>query len=69
MSDADSGTANITPVGGNIFLDLGFPPDEAVALKAASDRKIWAQLAANAAAGKDNATAEEAPAIRQDERK
>lgn len=32
--------AHITPVGGNIFLDLGFPPDEAERLKEESDRRI-----------------------------
>lgn len=31
---------HITPVGGNIFLDLGFPPDEAERLKEESDRQI-----------------------------
>ena len=29
-----------TPVGGNIFLDLGFPPDEAERLKNESDQRI-----------------------------
>ena len=31
---------HITPVGGNIFADLGFPPAEAAALLAESDRMI-----------------------------
>ena len=35
-----SGTAHITPVGGNIFLDLGFPPEEAERLKEESGRRI-----------------------------
>ena len=35
-----TGTAHVTPVGGNIFLDLGFPPDEADRLKEASNRRI-----------------------------
>lgn len=34
------GCQHITPVGGNIFLDLGFPPDEAAALKHEADRRI-----------------------------
>lgn len=36
----DTKCAHITPVGGNIFLDLGFEPEEAAALKAESDRMI-----------------------------
>ncbi len=35
-----SKTEHITPIGGNVFLDLGFPPDEAVQLKAQSDAMI-----------------------------
>ena len=31
---------HITPIGGNVFLDLGFPPDEAERLKEESDRRI-----------------------------
>lgn len=31
---------HVTPAGANIFLDLGFPPDEAEALLAESDRQI-----------------------------
>ena len=31
---------HITPVGGNVFADLGFPPEEAAALKLESDRQI-----------------------------
>lgn len=38
--DLFPGTAHITPVGGNIFRDLGFPPDEAERLKEESDRRI-----------------------------
>lgn len=34
------GSSHITPAGGNVFADLGFPPDEAAALKARSDRCI-----------------------------
>lgn len=31
---------HITPAGGNVFADLGFPPEEAAALLAESDRRI-----------------------------
>ena len=31
---------HITPVGGNVFADLGFEPEEAARLLAESDRKI-----------------------------
>lgn len=37
---------HITPVGGNVFSDLGFEPTEAAALKADSDRLISEKLAA-----------------------
>jgi len=40
---------HITPVGGNVFADLGFPPEEAAALKAESDRIISESLARKAA--------------------
>lgn len=36
---------HITPAGGNVFLDLGFPPEEATELKAESQHRIAAQLA------------------------
>jgi len=39
-------SAHVTPVGGNVFVDIGFPPDEAATLKAESDRIIRAKLAA-----------------------
>jgi hypothetical protein len=39
------GCAHITPVGGNIFLDLGFNPVEAAALKSASQKIISDKLA------------------------
>lgn len=35
-----SGSSHITPAGGNIFADLGFPPSEAARLKAASREAI-----------------------------
>lgn len=31
---------HITPVGGNVFADLGFEPEEAAALRAESERRI-----------------------------
>lgn len=31
---------HITPAGGNVFLDIGFEPEEAARLKADSDRQI-----------------------------
>lgn len=34
---------HVTPVGGNVFLDLGFPLEEAAALKAESDKLIKSQ--------------------------
>lgn len=34
------GTKHITPVGGNVFLDLGFPPDVAAELKKKSDESL-----------------------------
>lgn len=36
---------HITPVGGNVFSDLGFEPEEAAALKAESQRNISEKLA------------------------
>lgn len=33
-------TEHVTPVGGNIFLDLGFPPEEAAQLKAETDAMV-----------------------------
>ena len=37
---------NITPVNGNIFADLGFPPEEAAMLQANSKRVILEKLKA-----------------------
>ena len=34
------GTKHITPAGGNVFLDLGFPPDVAAELKKKSDESL-----------------------------
>lgn len=44
-SKSKSNITHITPVGGNIFADLGFEPKEAAALKAESDRIISERLA------------------------
>ena len=41
-------SAHITPVGGNIFTDLGFEPEEAVALQAETQRIIAEKLAIKA---------------------
>ena len=38
-------SVHITPVGGNVFADLGFAPEEAAALKAESQRIISEKLA------------------------
>ncbi len=38
-------SAHITPVGGNVFADLGFGPEEAAALQAESKRIISEKLA------------------------
>ena len=46
MSHADDmRTTHITPVGGNVFSDLGFPPEEAKALQAESRKRIAAAIA------------------------
>lgn len=39
-------TEHVTPVGGNVFADLGFDPKEAAALKAEAARRIDVKLAA-----------------------
>lgn len=41
------GTTHVTPAGGNVFADLGFPPEEAAELKARSDALLRAQAAAD----------------------
>ena len=41
----DTKSAHITPVGRNVFADLGFEPEEAVTLKAESQRIISEKLA------------------------
>jgi len=44
------GISHITPVGGNIFLDLGFGPEEAKKLLEETDRSIAEKLASNGSA-------------------
>ncbi|MDR3483174.1 MAG: hypothetical protein P4L91_20955 [Burkholderiaceae bacterium] len=46
----DTGSSHVTPVGANIFLELGFPPEEAETMKAESDRIIKEKFAAKHAA-------------------
>lgn len=41
----DTKSAHVTPVGGNVFADLGFDPQEAAALKARSQQIISEKLA------------------------
>ena len=43
--NADTKSMHITPVGGNVFADLGFEPEKAAALKAESQRIISEKLA------------------------
>ncbi len=38
-------SAHITPIGGNVFADLGFDPKEATALKSESQRIVSEKLA------------------------
>lgn len=45
---------HITPADGNVFLDLGFPPEEAAAMLAASNEEIRLKLLAQQS--KANAT-------------
>ena len=65
----DSKTTHITPAGGNIFLDLGFEPEEAARLKAHSTMLIQTKLALTQGVGdwiKENQLKqEEAAAILQ----
>lgn len=42
---SETKSMHITPVGGNVFADLGFEPAEAAALKTESQRIIWEKLA------------------------
>lgn len=41
----DNIISHVTPADGNVFLDLGFEPEEAARLKAESDRLIAEELA------------------------
>ncbi len=45
MNKVRSKTEHITPADGNVFLDLGFEPEEAVRMLAESDRQISEKLA------------------------
>ena len=49
MNRVPSKTEHITPADGNVFLDLGFEPEEAARLLAESDREIYAKLEAKEA--------------------
>ena len=44
--DTEIKSKHVTPVGGNVFADLGFGPKEAAMLKTESDRIIADKLAA-----------------------
>lgn len=46
-------STHITPVGGNVFADLGFAPEEAAALKAESRRVIAEKLAVKTGTTRD----------------
>lgn len=45
MKKKKEGISHVTPVGGNVFDDLGFPPEEAKKLKQDFDREIDAKIA------------------------
>lgn len=45
QSETPGWVGHVTPADGNIFLDLGFPPDEAACLLAESNREIAAHVA------------------------
>lgn len=45
QSETPGWIGHVTPADGNIFLDLGFPPDEAARLLAESNRVIAAHVA------------------------
>ena len=42
---SDTQSAQVTPVGGNVFSDLGFDPEEAMELRNESQRKISEKIA------------------------
>lgn len=52
---AGEGTRDVTPADGNVFLDLGFPPEEAARLKVRSDALIQVELAKKVAAQRQGA--------------
>jgi hypothetical protein len=45
MNKVTSKTEHITPADGNVFLDFGFEPDEAVRMLAKSNKQIIEKLA------------------------
>lgn len=45
MKKIETASSHITPVDGNIFLDLGFEPEEAKKLLEETDRRIAEKLA------------------------
>ena len=45
MKNEFHGVTHITPADGNIFTDLGFPPDEAAKLLAETDKAILDRIA------------------------
>lgn len=55
MKEIDVGSSHVTPAGGNIFLDLGFEPQEAKKLLEETQRKVAEKLAANISAPGDSA--------------
>lgn len=56
--------AQVTPSSGNVFLDLGFPPDEAERLLAETDQRIAAEIALRNRDGKRDIGAELLEAVR-----
>ncbi|MHB1117821.1 hypothetical protein [Sideroxydans sp.] len=45
MKKTENGSQHITPANGNVFLDLGFEPEEAARLLAETDKEIMAKRA------------------------
>lgn len=56
MSDELHGVTHTTSADGNIFVDLGFPPDEAAKLLAETDKAILEKIAINGSAVADSTT-------------
>ncbi len=55
MKEIEVGTSHVTPAGRNIFLDLGFEPQEAKKLLEETQRKVAEKLAANISTPEDSA--------------